>query len=42
MPNAVREHEMDACGPEAKRAENMAVSSFSTSPTSLLTGRRRA
>ena len=38
MPNAVRDTENDASSPEAKRAENIAVSSFSTSPTSLLTG----
>jgi len=38
MPNAVRDTENVAVSPEAKRAENTAVSSFSTSPISELTG----
>ena len=38
MPKAVRDSENVAANPEANRAVNVAVSSFSTSPTSLLTG----
>src|SRR5439155_25087783 len=38
MPKAVRDTENDAVGPDRKRAENTAVSSLSTSPSSSLTG----
>ena len=38
MPKAVRDTEKDADRPDSKRAENTAVSSFSTSPISSLTG----
>jgi hypothetical protein len=41
MPNAVRETEKEPVSPEANRAENTAVSSFSTSPTWSLTGAAR-
>src|SRR3954470_24255419 len=38
MPKEVRDTENDPVRPDSNRAVNMAVSSFSTSPTSLLTG----
>ena len=38
MPNAVRDTEKWRVSPDWNRAVNMAVSSFSTSPISLLTG----
>src|SRR5918997_518036 len=38
MPNAVRDVENDPVRPDSNRAVNIAVSSFSTSPTSSLTG----
>ena len=38
IPNAVRDTENVAANPDANRAVQVAVSSFSTSPISLLTG----